>query len=307
MNKQKLTNSRTRRRQRRSFYNNEVKMIRIIKTAFILHIVDASLFERKSFTWRANLNGLTGVATSFEQSVFQPKNNDDIVHPSTNTKVQKIVQDIFSQYPIYLGSPSLTLGLCRSVDSSTTSHVMNENEESYCNLQTSLFHFNMLSFGKPRLKSNKKIRSTIVDNVCRFSVDTDTTIIKDGEIICCVEIPIVGGLLANVDDSISTGSNEDHGCLRFTWLQTQPNNYQHTSKIIILTEIAGRYQPKLAGTKLPISKLHNILYCSTQRMLHVYVMWRYHDHVVKEYRRRLFNVKGGLSRSISLIQQNAAS
>ena len=285
-------------------------MIRIIKTAIILHIVDASLFERKSFTWRANLNGLTGVATSFEQSVFQPENNDDIMHPSTNKKVvQKIVQDIFSQYPIYLGSPSLTLGLCRSVVSSTTSHVMkNENEDSYCNLQTSLFHFNMLSFGKPRLiKSNSNIRSTIVDNVCRFSDDTDTTIIKDGEIICCVEIPIVGGLLANVNDSISTGSNEDHGCLRFTWLQTQPNNYQHTSKIIILTEIAGRYQPALAGTKLPISKLNNILYCSTQRMLHVYVMWRYHNHVVKEYRRRLFNVKGGLSRSISLIQQNSAS
>ena len=276
-------------------------MIRIIKTAIILHIiVDASLFERKSFTWRANLNGLTGVATSFEQSVFQPKNNDDIMHPSTNKKVvHKVVQDIFSQYPIYLGSPSLTLGLCRSVVSSpTTSHVMkNENEESYCNLQTSLFHLNMLSFGKPRLieKSNKNIRSTIVDNICRFSVDTDTTIIKDGEIICCVEIPIVGGLLTNVDDSIrSTGSNEDHGCLQFTWLQTQPNNYQHTSKIIILTEIAGRYQPKLAGTKLPISKLHNILYCSTQRMLHVYVMWGYHDHAVKEYRRRLLNVKGGL-------------
>lgn len=282
--------------------------MRIIKTAIILHIVDASLFERKSFTWRANLNDLTGVATSFEQSVFQPENNDDIMHPSTNKKVvQKIVQDIFSQYPIYLGSPSLTLGLCRSVVSSrTTSHVMkNENEDSYCNLQTSLFHFNMLSFGKPRLieKSNKNIRSTIVDNICRFSDDTDTTIIKDGEIICCVEIPIVGGLLANVDYSISTGSNEDHGCLRFTWLlETQPNNYQHTSKIILITEIAGRYQPALAGTKLPISPLNNILYCSTQRMLHVYVMWRYHDHVVKEYRRRLLNVmnvKGGLSRVYS--------
>ena len=261
---------------------------KIIKSAIILHIiVDASLFERKSFTWRANLNGLTGVATSFEQSIFQPINNDDIIQPSTNNKeVQNIVQDIFSQYPIYLGSPSLTLGLCRSVVTSTSSHVMNEKEESYCNLQTSLFHFNMLLFGKPRLiKSNKKIRSTItVDNVCRFTDDTT--------IICCVEIPIVGGILANIDDSIS--STEDHGCLRFTWLQTQPNNYHHTPKIIILTEITGGYQPTLAGTKLPISPLNKILYCSTQRMLHAYVMWRYHDHVVKEYRRRLMNVKGGL-------------
>jgi len=116
------------------------------------------------------------------------------------------------------------------------------------------------------------------------------------EVVCCIEIPIEGGLLANVESKSTTTSKKkdvDHGCIRFTWLQTkQPNNqyikkhikYQHP-EIILTTEIRGKYRPTLAGNKLPISNTRKMLYYSTQRMVHTYVMWRYHDYVVKEYSR----------------------
>ena len=105
--------------------------------------------------------------------------------------------------------------------------------------------------------------------------------------------------MANVEAESSKKKKKDeeeHGCLRFTWLQTkQPNIQQEDIKyikhqhpeIILITEIRGKYRPTLAGTKLPISNMRKMLYYSTQRMLHTYVMWRYHDYVVKECSRRI--------------------
>ena len=146
-------------------------------------------------------------------------------------------------------------------------------------------HLNVLTFGKPRIvkPSTKHI----------FMNDRLSTATKE-EVVCCIEIPIEGGLLANVESSTTNKSKkEDHGCIRFTWLQTKQPNKQHTKKhinhpkIILITEIRGSYRPTLAGSKLPISNMRKVLYYSTQRMLHTYVMWKYHDYVVKEYSRRI--------------------
>ena len=264
-------------------------------------------YKRRSYQWNANLHQPTGIATSFEQSIFhkhqsQPNCNvedDDgssnILHRtplSTTTKkeqMKNIIQDIFSNYPTFLTKPSLTFGLCRSVPSN-----VEEKEDCNHNLQTSLLHLNVLTFGKPRIVKPSK----------HIFINDNRPSSTEEEVICCIEIPIEGGLLANVESSASTTTKskkkkkkkkkEDHGCIRFTWLQTKQPKYQQRDikytnhpKIILITEIRGSYRPTLAGSKLPISNMRKVLYYSTQRMLHTYVMWKYHDYVVRECSRRI--------------------
>jgi len=256
-------------------------------------------YKRKSYQWDTNLHQPTGIATSFEQSIFhykhQPPNcsveedDDDGLRSihcpplSKKKQIKHIIQDIFSSYPTFLSKPSLTFGLCRSVPSDV------EKQDCNLHLKTSLLHLNVLTFGKPRIvKPSKHI----------FINDRLSTATKE-EVVCCIEIPIEGGLLANVESESSTTNkskkDKDHGCIRFTWLQTKQSNKQqqdlkrHTNypEIILITEIRGKYHPALAGNKLPISNMRKVLYYSTQRILHTYVMWRYHDYVVKECSRRI--------------------
>ncbi len=92
-----------------------------------------------------------------------------------------------------------------------------------------------------------------------------------------IEIPIVGGLLAKVNPNLT-----DNGCLRFTW-------HREKNSIILVTQIAGNYRPALAGSNVPIPRWRNALYSSTQRLLHEYVMWRYHGFVLKEFEKHCLN------------------
>lgn len=225
--------------------------------------------ERKSFLWRASLNRC-GVASSFEQSVFEVRGNE--ISLPNKDEVTKMARQLFSSYPEFLGRPSLTLGLCRAVQSSKN-----------CSLQTSLFPLDVLTFGTPKVVSSKPHYRNIQEEKARDSS------IGLGEVLCCIEIPIVGGLLANLDPSPSSKSitkqEHDHGCLRFTWLSIK--NHRQQPKIVLVTEIAGNYRPSLAGNKIPIPAWRNIVYCSTQRMFHAYVMWRFHLFVAKEYRGKI--------------------
>ena len=148
-----------------------------INAASLLHTADANnnkskhtnqYYKRMSYQWNANLHQPTGIATSFEQSIFYNKHQSppickeddddddglsDVLHrPSLATtkkeQIKHIIQDIFSSYPKFLTKPSLTFGLCR-----IPSNVKDCNHH----LQTSLLHLNVLIFGKPRIvKPSKK-------------------------------------------------------------------------------------------------------------------------------------------------------
>jgi len=232
--------------------------------------------ERKSFLWSASLNR-RGIASSFEQSVFEVRGINEISLPNKD-EVTKMARQLFSNYPDFLGRPSLTLGLCRAVPSSKN-----------CHLQTSLFPLDVLTFGTPRVVSSKPHSR----NSHGEKWGDGISIIGLGEVLCCIEIPIVGGLLVanNLDPSSSSSKSitkreHDHGCLRFTWLSIK-NHRQQQPKIVLVTEIAGNYRPSLAGNKLPTPAWRNMVYCSTQRMFHAYVMWRFHLFVAKEYRRKI--------------------
>lgn len=220
-----------------------MQLLPLILMLLLLHVrqLNASLLYRKqSFTWRASLDSCNGIASSLEQSVYSPK-EEELILPSKR-EINEFALIEFCNYPQFLQKASLTLGLCRVLPST----------EHYCKLCTSILPLNVLSFGKPIVKQKSNA-------------------------ICCVKIPIVGGLLAKVNPSLA-----DNGCLRFTW-------YQGGKNITLVTEIAGNYQPALAGSKIPIPYWRKMLYSSSQRLLHEYVMWRYHGSILKEFEKQCFN------------------
>ncbi|KAL7461032.1 hypothetical protein ACHAXS_001469 [Conticribra weissflogii] len=237
--------------------------------------------KRKVFQWAASLDRSTGVASSWEQSYVSialtksPQYHSTSSHPTlpSRQEIYDFANEIFSDYPRYLGKRSVTLGLCCVSTSS-------EKSQSF-NLQSTIVGIDVLIFGLPR------IRRTGLENVCGVEVKA-----IGGNVICCVEIPILGGYLANATSSMSGGI--DFGCLRFTWVELEPSEHKKTKSrnprpnIIIVTEIDGNYRPTLAGKNLPIPWWRKQFYCSTQRVIHAYVMWRYHGFVVKEFEKRFW-------------------
>ena len=231
--------------------------------------------NRKSFKWKASLDCNTGVASSLEKSCVRIYSRSQTLPllPSKN-EVKFFAQEIFSKYPQFLGERTLTLGLCSVAPSKKNPH--------QCNLRSSIIPVDVLIFGSPRIVSSKSSKFETIgggdgSEICE-------------KIICCVEIPIVGGLLAHTsskDDAIN--SDSEFGFLKFTWIQQSENKVdklqQRQSDIILVTEIAGYYRPTLAGKNTPIPYWRKKLYCSTQRMFHAYVMWRYHGFVANEFTR----------------------
>eukprot|EP00970_Alexandrium_tamarense_P019677 scaffold14346_cov207-Alexandrium_tamarense.AAC.5 len=215
-------------------------------------VVSSAIRSKHSFEWKACLNRDTGIASSQEKSTHVFQYDVTLPSPPSRSQIAKFAKDVFSNYPSFVGKKSVTLGLCRTIPSPFSC-----NTET--SLSTSIVHLNLLTFGTPRVVTSSKSS------------------------LCCVEIPIQGGLLA-VNAPPLVGDNHDMGCLRFKWIQ-QPNNNTsgQDSTITLITEITGSYQPSLAGNEVPRSRLRSIMYCSTQRMFHAYVMWRFHRYVVEEF------------------------
>ena len=294
------------------YYKNETStLLPFLLFQLFIIISTAYKYKRTSYQWEANLHRSTGVATSFEQSIF--KSSTSTLSASKDSRQKNIIiilQEIFSRYPKYLSRPSLTFGLCKT----SSSLLLPSSSSITNNLQSSILNLNLLSFGTPSIiiqsSSSSSKKKLLKDTKYCQSINSMNDDDDNVTIICCVEIPIVGGLLAhNIDCKEEV---EDNGCLRFTFLQQQQqsttpqsnNNNQHdnnqiTTTIVLTTQIAGNYRPTIAcGTSslssssprllLPISKFRKLVYCSTQRMVHTYVMWRYHDHVVNEYMKKIY-------------------
>ena len=268
-------------------------------------------FIRTSFQWEASLNNRTGVASSREESKFQhhPLQNANYRQRRSERSCQELVHKLFLDYPKYLERPSLTGGFCRltlSPPSQSPSSLSVTSLE--CHLLPLLFKLPpaLLTFGKPRCSSYRRLLFTLQPNT---QLSSSTPRCKE-EMKYCIEIPIVGGLLANGDTSARDmmPTKTENGFLRFTWIEAQcrtnqrknhrvrPRKHhqhqqekqqqqQHVSQpeIRIITQIGGLYRPTLAGPTTPIPKWRQCMYCSIQQIFHAYVMWRFHGYVMKEY------------------------
>ena len=255
---------------------------------------------------------------------------------------------IFSTYPKFLERPLLTAGLCRVTVSPPSSSQPSSSSISISSLECRLLQLfklppALLIFGKPRccscsrrtipllLHTQTQSNNLSADVMEKYDGPSSTIPNPKEEMICCIEIPIVGGLLAHVDtptlDMTTTtttpksSANErtpskrstkdpvvENGYLRFTWIETQCRTNQWKShrhqqqqqqqkisqpEIHIITQIGGHYRPTLAGPTLPIPKWRNSIYCSTQRIFHAYVMYRFHGYVMNEYSTTMFGRRDG--------------
>lgn len=207
---------------------------------------DASfLYRRQSFSWRASLDCCTGIASSFEQSIFSPKEASKTTTLPSTSETIAFVEHEFCSYPRFLEKFSLTLGFCRVLPSS----------KHHFDLRFSILPVTLLRFGEPQIsKTNHAI---------------------------CVQIPVVGGLLAKINPN-----STDNGSLSFTWYQEMRSEC-NPPKITVVTKIAGNYKPSIAGSRRPVPCWRNKFYCTTQRLFHEYVMYRFHDFVLKEFEKLL--------------------
>mmetsp|Transcript_29568 Transcript_29568/g.70242 ORF Transcript_29568/g.70242 Transcript_29568/m.70242 type:complete len:263 (+) Transcript_29568:50-838(+) len=224
----------------------------------------SSRLRRTKFYWRADLASPPAacVASSIEVSKFQSAGVVDL------PPKRKTVVSIFSEYPLFLQRPSLTFGLCR---------VKPSTDGSY-ELRTFLLA-PLLVFGKPRA-INRKGRPDWLNGVSEGCAAWDA--------LCCIELPIEGGLLANTRiETVKSSKKSDYGCLRFSFYQTictDKGADRPCSCVIVVTEIAGGYSPALAGflSKYLPFRFRKFVYSNSQRLLHEYVMWKYHAHVMNE-------------------------
>ena len=224
---------------------------------------ESSCFRRTKFNWRADLDRAC-VASSLEVSRFQYAGVVDL-------PPKKEVISIFSEYPTFLQRPSLTFGLCRvkpSTDGSyelRTAFALGEPEGAL-----------LLVFGKPRAVKRKGRPDWLSGGSVGCAA---------GEALCCIELPIEGGLLARTLSETAGRSVKDYGCLRFTFYQTICTNKgtgRPCSCVTLCTEIAGGYSPALAGFRCLPFGFRKFVYSNSQRLLHEYVMWKYHAHVMNE-------------------------
>ena len=212
------------------------------------------------FTWVAGLNRDTGIAASCEMSSARYSTSVAV----TQTEMANLAESIIVRYPRFLATPSLTLGLLKAKNRLL--------QKQYC-LCTSIWDMNLLTFGPPKVTSQK---------ICRQLGRK-----HNGSIIYSLEIPVIGGLLSRSSGSI----RRTEGCIRFTLISKSRNAPNKMISTILVTEIAGPYRPSIAGNEKPRSLMRSALYYGTQRIFHEYVMWRFHIFFRRELRRALLKVE----------------
>ncbi len=243
------------------------------------------------FKWEAGLNSISGLAYSLERSSLSRsrgtmasyqthKQNDD-----NDPDLSRKVKELFTSYPQFLGLRKCLLGAFVAKPSCLLGEKGNpESLIATTQICDFLFGINLLTFGQPTTvtyrsrKKNEKIEGS-------YSIENEVV----------TDLPVIGGLLScrnggRKDGKIScTGSGSPHssyGLLRFKFTQTceilpyEDGNPQASQELIETLRLETRvidYKPALAGFP-PVGRMRKSFYSSTQRLLHAYVMWRFHNH-----------------------------
>ena len=98
-------------------------------------------------------------------------------------------------------------------------------------------------------------------------------------------LPILGGILTNEEDPQQSEENNSLGSLHFK-LTVIPSKNQATESLLELETRVVEFKPALAGSA-PVGILRKMIYLLSQRLVHAYVMWRYHKYISSE----LSNIK----------------
>jgi hypothetical protein len=248
-------------------------LVRILPAYSSLH----NTVTCRNFQWNASLDRKTGKARSYEQSTIefptrqqQPPNS----RGSTTTYVTKVLESCFQSYPLWLCSKSVTFGLLRanSMQRSPLSDTVS--------VQDSVFHQNLLIFGKPRRKQQVLLKSKAAGsrNVSKLSCLTG----KQKVVEVTFEFPIKGGLLTYRPPM--PNDDEERGSIRLSYIYPQnlkkQTNASSEESIVIPFSIESKvvnFSPRISGPP-PVSRIRQITYLNTQRLVHAYVMRQFHHH-----------------------------
>jgi len=224
--------------------------------------VAALNLSKNNFQWSASVDSTSGVASSLEESLWHSslsKKRASLLKFSKQTRI--LASEIFESYPHFLSLKKVTFGLC--------SVKKNDNKVDHCiDLYCTLFkRVTLLSFGRPTKSFYNSKESASQQH---YGVVT--------------EIPILGGCLVNnrirkVKDEESTNPYY-YGRLRFELIiqdlakEGNKNEFPYTARL--KTQIIG-YKSAIVGD-VPVNPLRKLTYLSTQRLVHAYVMFRFHAY-----------------------------
>ena len=185
------------------------------------------------FHWSASLNTDTGIANSYESSIIETRTTSKKMH------------NIFSYYPNFLSLPSVSLGLLRTEDTTTTLPKSKDNDD-IINIRDSIFGLNLLSFGKPKfIKDGSSPQKLWKDH----SNDSNSNEHDSGTMISSGEFPIVGGLLSS----------------SFTSSSSKSSSLSSTSTIINKSSIKEKQQQTNGCMRFSIRKLPSSLSTSSMK------------------------------------------
>ena len=239
-----------------SYFNHPSTMLCRLLCMVIFTIIPIGLLSGTStcvlaaaveFRWNADLNSATGLANSYESSSL-PRTN-------FNHDILSTLEEQFVAYPQFLGRRKVLLGLLVAKPGVQDAG----NKPPTTQICDALFGVNLLTFGEPKTST---FHEKIVD-------DSGNYIANKGVLS---SIPVLGGLLACCvgDEASATSSKERLGELRFQLTQNAKHGLRIETRMV-------DYRPSIAGMP-PVDCLRKSLYSSSQRLMHAYVMWRFHNH-----------------------------
>lgn len=149
------------------------------------------------------------------------------------------VNDIFASYPDWLCGFGVTFGLLKAMKRPVElfGSKKKRNYNEAITIYSSIFNLELLTFGVERGRTRR----------------------RNGNAIPSYEYHVIGGLLAY--------SNDCRGSITF-------DVFSDNDKIKFESRV-NEYIPAISGGA-PVNFLREKMYTGSQRLVHAYVMWRYH-------------------------------
>lgn len=254
-------------------------LLRMLPSYSSLHIVACWNFQ-----WNASLDRNTGKASSYEQSSIklstqqQEQQHQSSISCGSTKSVTKVIESCFQSYPLWLCSKSVTLGLLRA------NSIRSSLRNGTVSIQDSVFHQNLLIFGKPRRIQNVLLKSSI--EASRNSSSLRNLTDKQKVVEVTFEFPIKGGLLTYHPPTLNDG--EERGSIRLSCFYPQTPKKQSKASSVEAIAIPFSIESKIVnflpriGGPPPVPRIRQIMYLNTQRLVHAYVMRRFHHHCYKK-------------------------
>lgn len=258
-----------------------------------------------SFWWEASLDSETGIASSLETSSLPCPKIKASVDEKKKWKIKKRVQRmdisniasfLFREYPVWLCRKKTSFGLLRAI----------MKESGSISVQDVFTNTDLLVFGAMVMENNSEPNQDRLDN---FGCES-------ARIKC--QFPIVGGVLSlgpSEQEKNRLGAvnapeprieRTDRGCVQFELTIRDKNklnyfqqimNHQKKQKIeeahgnylskfsssslsssCMMKSAVLNYRPMIAGSDIPVSFGRKYAYLSSQRLVHAFVMRRFHGY-----------------------------